>query len=77
MAEELVAELAPKDLLKFVEQKPERAIEVLREIIDVPDRVPQAELARQAVSPMWVGSTNTSTLLGNVFGQQQPGGFNG
>ncbi len=82
----LLGHLQPKDLLQFVETRPERAIEVLREIIDIPEYdqdTAQAVMA-QANGIGWGNGTATS-ISGSTFGglnslanmqaQQRP--FNG
>lgn len=80
-------ELQPKDILRFVETRAERALEVLREIIDMPD-YSNAQLA-QAMAPnqlanafgnttAWIGTgTGSSILSGAIPMQAQQGAFNG
>lgn len=60
-------ELLPKDILQFVENKAERAIEMLREMIDVPDY--EGPIA-QAVNPLtnitWTNQGTSTGLLGAI-----------
>jgi hypothetical protein len=54
-------ELLPKDILQFVEHKAERALEVLREMIDMPE-YDNAQLLQAVASP------NQVFTLGNIAG---------
>lgn len=60
-------ELMPKDILRFVETRAERALEVLREIIDIPEYSGDAVLA-QAVAPnqIWTTGLGTGTNWGSA-----------
>lgn len=77
-------DIQPKDILQFVETRAERALEVLREIIDVPE-YDSAQLMQAIGSANTVPGTGTATWIGSSSGSlgflagnaQAQGGFNG